>query len=89
MQVIGITSNDSDYTVAILKRHEDLDPDFAEAVTSLDGWAGMSEDELLDAQTFVAWYRGRSSGSKSIQDCLENETYAWGEASDVQEVPYK
>ena len=88
MQVIGIASNDSDYTVAVLRRHEVLDQKFATEVRSLSGWERMDDDELLDAQTFVAWYRSKRD-SKTIRDCLENETYAWGDAMELKEVPYQ
>lgn len=83
MEVIAVTENGNDFAVAVLKRHQILDPDFVAKVKRLAGqtrsWSAVSDDYLLDAQTFVAWFRSEKDPKASLLTCLENEHFAWSE----------
>ena len=85
MEVIAVAEHDSDFPVAVLKRHEQLDPEFAAEARKLAAWGSISDDELLDAQTFMAWIRKKSYyANKPLRECLENEQYAWSDTLTVE-----
>ena len=86
MKVISIVEYDNSSTT-IVKLQEMLDPDFAKVVKNFPAWKNISDEELLCAQTFIAWVRQKPNYTKkSIQDCLENEQYSWSDSLEIEEV---
>ena len=81
LNVIAITSADSDWAVAVVQMQEELQPGFLEEARKCYGWESLGNDpddpdDALAAQTFCAWYR-KLHPSASIDDCLNNEQYTW------------
>jgi len=76
-KVVAITSRDSDWAVAVVEAQKELDDEFKKEVQTVSGWESIKgEEELLETQTFCAWYR-QSHPNASLSDCLNNEEYAW------------
>lgn len=87
MKVIAVAEYGNDFPVAVVKLQDTLDPEFAKEARGLYGWKDATSQTLLEAQTFVAWFRkqlGRSH--QTIQNCLDNEQYAWSDTLEIQEV---
>lgn len=76
-KIIAMTQRGEDWAVAAAKLHTELDPTFVAEIKKLRGWENSTEQDLLETQTFVAWYRKCHDEDASIQDCIENTEYAW------------
>ena len=87
MKVIAIGERKNDFPVAVIKLHETLRPEFAAEVKALPAWEKQTDEELLETQTFVAWIRTQSwYADKTLQECLENDSYSWSDTLTVQEL---
>lgn len=75
MKVIAIVVDDHCY--AVVKLHEELCSVFCVEIKQLSAWSGLTDDELLEVQTFVAWLRtDESYDEMCLEDCLDAE-YTW------------
>lgn len=76
MRVIAINGRKEDFPVAVAQQQDALDPQFLEDFKKL-GWGESGTDELLDAQTFAAWYRKHQNEDATLEECLHNTEYCW------------
>lgn len=76
MSVVIVTNSDG-CCVAAIQAYKILDPEFAAQAREIHGWEDAEDEVLLEAQSFVAWFRCHHPKYRLLSDCLNNDMYDW------------